>query len=146
MAVENSEHEQHLLTQTHGTYPMKPGKTGLARIVAAGGYSMLGFKAAYRHEAAFRQEIWLFILLLPVALLWPVGLLAKALLIASLLLVLIVELFNSAIEAVVDRIGPEHHELSGRAKDIGSAAVLLALLLVIVTWGLVGLEYFTANR
>ena len=120
---------------------MKPGKTGLARIIAATGYSMQGFKAAYRHEAAFRQEAWLFMVLLPVALLWPVSLLAKALLIGSLVLVLIVELFNSAIEAVVDRIGPEHHELSGRAKDIGSAAVLLALLLVVVVWGLVGIDY-----
>ncbi|MBU3824970.1 MAG: diacylglycerol kinase [Candidatus Oceanisphaera merdipullorum] len=124
---------------------MKPGKTGLARIIAAGGYSMQGFKAAYRHEAAFRQEMWLFILLLPVALLWPVSLLAKALLIASLFLVLIVELFNSAVEAVVDRIGPEYHELSGRAKDIGSAAVLLALLLVFIVWGLVGLDYFRSS-
>ncbi|MGO4998655.1 diacylglycerol kinase [Oceanisphaera sp. W20_SRM_FM3] len=121
---------------------MKPGKTGLARIIAAGGYSMQGFKAAYRHEAAFRQETWLFIILLPVALLWPVSLLAKALLIASLFLVLIVELVNSAIEAVVDRIGPEHHELSGRAKDIGSAAVFLALVLVAITWALVGFDYF----
>ena len=117
----------------------------MARIIAAGGYSMQGFKAAYRHEAAFRQEMWLFILLLPIALLWPVSLLAKALLIASLFLVLIVELFNSAVEAVVDRIGPEYHELSGRAKDIGSAAVLLALLLVFIVWGLVGLDYFRSS-
>lgn len=124
---------------------MKPGKTGLARIIAAGGYSLQGFKAAYKNEAAFRQEAWLFIILFPLALLWPVSLLAKALLIGSLVLVLIVELFNSAIEAVVDRIGPEHHELSGRAKDIGSAAVLLALLLVIITWILVGIDYLYAT-
>ena len=124
---------------------MKPGKTGLARIIAAGGYSLQGFKAAYKNEAAFRQEAWLFIILFPLALLWPVSLLAKALLIGSLMLVLIVELFNSAIEAVVDRIGPEHHELSGRAKDIGSAAVLLALLLVIITWILVGIDYLYAT-
>lgn len=119
---------------------MKPGKTGLARITAALGYSMQGLRAAYRHEAAFRQECWLVAVLLPVALIWNVGLLAKALLIISLLLVLIVELFNSALEAVVDRIGPEHHELSGRAKDIGSATVLLALLLVAITWSLVWLN------
>lgn len=119
---------------------MKPGKTGLARIIAASGYSMQGLKAAYQHEAAFRQECWLVAVLLPVALIWNVGLLAKALLISSLLLVLIVELFNSGLEAVVDRIGPEHHELSGRAKDIGSAAVLLALLLTAITWGLVWLN------
>lgn len=119
---------------------MKSGKTGLARIIAASGYSMQGLKAAYRHEAAFRQECWLVAVLLPVALIWNVGLLAKALLIASLFLVLIVELLNSAIEAIVDRIGPEYHELSGRAKDIGSAAVLLALLLAAITWGLVWLN------
>ncbi|WP_169713009.1 diacylglycerol kinase [Oceanisphaera profunda] len=106
---------------------------------------MQGLKAAYRHEAAFRQECWLVIILLPVALLWPVSLIAKILLISSLMLVLIVELFNSALEAVVDRIGPEYHELSGRAKDIGSAAVLLALLLVLITWGLVGWDYFSTR-
>ena len=119
---------------------MKPGKTGLARIVAAFGYSLRGLKAAYRHEAAFRQECWLVAVLLPIALIWNVGLLAKALLIGSLLLILIIELLNSAIEAVVDRIGPEYHELSGRAKDIGSATVLLALLLAAITWGLVWLD------
>ncbi|WP_319783705.1 diacylglycerol kinase [Oceanisphaera sp. IT1-181] len=119
---------------------MKPGKTGLARIVAAFGYSLRGLKAAYRHEAAFRQECWLVAVLLPIALIWNVGLLAKALLIGSLLLILIIELLNSAIEAVVDRIGPEYHELSGRAKDIGSATVLLALLVAAITWGLVWLD------
>lgn len=119
---------------------MKPGKTGLARIVAAFGYSVQGLKAAYRHEAAFRQECWLVAVLLPIALIWNVGLLAKVLLIGSLLLILIIELLNSALEAVVDRIGPEYHELSGRAKDIGSAAVLLTLLLAAITWGLVWLD------
>ncbi|MFD1008999.1 MULTISPECIES: diacylglycerol kinase [Oceanisphaera] len=119
---------------------MKPGKIGLARIVAAFGYSLRGLKAAYRHEAAFRQECWLVAVLLPIALIWNVGLLAKALLIGSLLLILIIELLNSAIEAVVDRIGPEYHELSGRAKDIGSATVLLALLVAAITWGLVWLD------
>lgn len=120
---------------------MKSDKAGVARIVAALGYSMQGLKAAYRHEAAFRQECWLVAVLLPTALIWDVALLAKALLISSLCLILIVELINSAIEAVVDRIGPEHHELSGRAKDIGSACVLLALVLAAVIWGLVGLDY-----
>lgn len=124
---------------------MKPGKTGLARILAAGGYSMQGLKAAYQHEAAFRQECTLFIVLLPVALWWDVSLIAKILLLGSVLLVLIVELLNSAIEAVVDRIGPEHHPLSGRAKDIGSAAVLLTLLLALLTWGLVGWDYLQAR-
>lgn len=116
---------------------MKPGKTGLSRIIAAGGYSMQGLKAAYRYEAAFRQECWLVAVLLPVALVWNVGVLAKALLIGSLLLILIVELLNSAVEAIVDRIGPEYHELSGRAKDVGSAAVLLTLLLAAITWSLI---------
>ena len=109
----------------------------MARIVAAGGYSMQGLKAAYRHEAAFRQECWLLAILLPVALVWNVGPVEKVLLIGSLMLVPIVELLNSAIESVVDRIGPEYHELSGRAKDIGSAAVLLTLLLAAITWGLI---------
>lgn len=116
---------------------MKSGKTGVARIVAACGYSMQGLKAAYRDEAAFRQECWLVAVLLPIALIWNVGVLAKALLIGSLLLILIVELLNSAVEAIVDRIGPEYHELSGRAKDVGSAAVLLTLLLAAITWSLV---------
>lgn len=123
---------------------MKPGKTGLARIIAAGGYSLQGLKSAYRHEAAFRQECWLVAVLLPVALLWNPGVVKTILLIGSLILVPIVELLNSAIEAVVDRIGPEHHELSGRAKDIGSAAVLLTLLLMSLTWGLVLLDALSA--
>lgn len=123
---------------------MKPGKTGLARIIAATGYSLQGLKSAYRHEAAFRQECWLVAVLLPVALIWSPGLVETILLIGSLMLVPIVELLNSAIEAVVDRIGPEHHELSGRAKDIGSAAVLLTLLLMGLTWGLVLLDALLA--
>ncbi|MGO1248061.1 MAG: diacylglycerol kinase [Oceanisphaera sp.] len=120
---------------------MKPGKTGLARIVAAGGYSVKGLKAAYQHEAAFRQECWLLVVLLPIVLIWDISLLAKALLMITMVLVLIVELFNSAIEAVVDRIGPEFHELSGRAKDIGSAGVMLALVLCGITWLLVFLDW-----
>lgn len=120
---------------------MKSGKTGVARIVAACGYSMQGLKAAYRDEAAFRQECWLVAVLLPIALIWNVGPVEKVLLIGSLMLVPIVELLNSAIESVVDRIGPEYHELSGRAKDIGSAAVLLTLLLMGLTWGLLLVDY-----
>ena len=125
---------------------MKPGKTGLARIISAFGYSMQGLKATYKHEAAFRQELWLFAILVPFAVMWNVALLAKILLIGSLLLVLIVELLNSALEATVDRIGSDHHELSGRAKDIGSAAVLLTLMLAVLTWGLVGFDYFVVSR
>lgn len=121
---------------------MKPGKTGIARIVSAFGYSMKGLKAAYQYEAAFRQELWLFILFVPIALIWDVGIIAKILLIGSLFLVLIVELLNSAIEAIVDRVGSEFHELSGRAKDIGSAAVLLSLMFAAITWGLIGVDYF----
>lgn len=122
---------------------MKPGKSGLTRIISAGGYSLQGLKSAYQNEAAFRQECWLVAVLLPVAIWWEVGLVGRLLLIGSLLLVLVVELLNSAVEAVVDRIGPEHHELAGRAKDMGSAAVLLTLLLAALTWGLVLLDYLT---
>ncbi len=116
---------------------MKPGKTGIARIIAAGGYSWQGLTAAYQHEAAFRQELFLCVILLPAALwLGDTGL-ESALMIASLFIVLIAEIINSAIEAVVDRFGSELHELSGRAKDMGSAAVFLALLNVAVVWLLI---------
>lgn len=108
--------------------------TGLKRIMNAAGYSYLGLVATFKNEAAFRQELVLFIILAPVALWLDISALEKALLISSLVLVLIVELINSAIEAVVDRIGSEHHELSGRAKDIGSAAVFLALLNAGTVW------------
>ena len=112
----------------------KTGATGLTRIIKAGGYSWLGFKAAYKNEAAFRQELWLAILLMPVALYLGETLLDKAILISSLLFVLIVELLNSAIEAVVDRIGDEVHELSGRAKDMGSTAVFIAISMAVIIW------------
>ncbi len=116
---------------------MKPGKTGIKRIIHATGYSLLGLTAAYKNEAAFRQELWLTIILAPVAIYLGNTGIERALLLSSLILVLIVELLNSAIEAVVDRIGSELHELSGRAKDIGSAAVMLALLNLIVIWGFI---------
>jgi len=112
----------------------KPGNTGLTRIIKAGGYSIQGLKAALKHEAAFRQESLLFLLLTPLAFFVGDSVVEKLLLISSLFIVLIVELLNSAIEAVVDRIGSEQHELSGRAKDIGSAAVFVSLLLVAVVW------------
>ncbi|HHJ19911.1 MAG TPA: diacylglycerol kinase [Gammaproteobacteria bacterium] len=112
----------------------KPGNTGLRRIVLAAGYSRKGLVATFRHEAAFRQELLLSVVLMPVALWLGHTLVEKALLIAVLLLVLIVEVINSAIESVVDRQGEEHHELSGRAKDQGSAAVLLALILAALVW------------
>lgn len=113
------------------------GKTGMRRILNALGYSLDGLAMAYRGEAAFRQELWLALILVPLALMLPVGGLAKALMSGSVLLVLIVELLNSAVEAAVDRISTEHHTLAKRAKDIGSAAVLLALLNVLLIWGLV---------
>lgn len=103
--------------------------TGVTRIIKATGYSLKGLKQAWKHEAAFRQEL----MLLPVVLVayWlPVSVLERLLLIG----VVVVELVNSAIEAVVDRVGTEHHELSGRAKDIGSAAVFVALVFAAVVW------------
>ncbi len=112
----------------------KTGATGITRIINAAGYSWLGFKAAYKHEAAFRQELWLVIILTPVALYFGETLLDKAILISSLLFVLVVELLNSAIESVVDRIGDEPHELSGRAKDMGSSAVFIALTITFILW------------
>ena len=113
------------------------GNTGLKRIMMAGLYSWQGFKACYRKEEAFRQETWLALVLIPLALWLGDNGIQLAMMIGSVVLVLIVEILNSAIEAVVDRIGSEHHKLSGRAKDMGSAAVLLSLLNVLVVWGLV---------
>ncbi|HMM76830.1 MAG TPA: diacylglycerol kinase [Gammaproteobacteria bacterium] len=109
--------------------------TGFERLWKACGYSLQGLRAAWRHEAAFRQELTLAILLLPAAWWLARGALEFALLVATLLLVLVVELLNSSIEAIVDRVGMERHELSGRAKDLGSAAVLLSLVLLAVVWG-----------
>ncbi|MGB5444735.1 MAG: diacylglycerol kinase [Psychromonas sp.] len=108
--------------------------TGLKRIILAAGYSLQGLKSAFQQEAAFRQELLLAVILIPIACLLDVSQIERILLITSLLLVLIVEVINSAIEAVVDRIGSEHHELAGRAKDMGSAAVFLALGLTAYIW------------
>ncbi|MGH8693237.1 MAG: diacylglycerol kinase [Burkholderiales bacterium] len=113
------------------------GKTGLRRIFNALFYSFDGLKAAYRHEDAFRQEVWLAVVLIPLALLLPAPGTGKALMIASVLVVLIVELLNSAVEATVDRVSLEQHRLAKRAKDIGSAAVLFSLINVVVVWMLV---------
>lgn len=115
----------------------KPGETGLKRILSAAGYSIKGLRACWRNEAAFRQEVLASVVLVPLGLWLGDGGLEKAMLVAVLLLVLIVEVLNSGVEAVVDRIGQEHHELSGLAKDLGSAAVMLSLLNVAVVWGLV---------
>ena len=110
------------------------GRTGLDRVVRATGYSLEGLRAAYRHESAFRQEFWLAMVLLPLALWVGRGWVEIALLAGSVLLVLIVELLNSAIESAIDRISLDTHDLSKRAKDIGSAAVFLALLLCAGIW------------
>jgi diacylglycerol kinase (ATP) len=123
-------------TMTHAESPFK-GKTGLRRVWNALFYSFAGLSAAYRHEDAFRQEAWLAAVLIPLALLLPASGIGHALMVGSVLLVLVVELVNSAIEAAVDRISLENHRLSKRAKDIGSAAVLVALINVVATWSLV---------
>ena len=117
----------------HTESPFK-GKTGLRRVVNALHYSLSGLRAAYTCEDAFRQEALLALMLIPLALYLPVGGLGRALMIASVLLVLIIELINSAVEATVDRISLENHRLAKRAKDIGSAAVLIALVNVLVVW------------
>jgi len=110
------------------------GKTGLQRIWNACHYSLDGLAAAFRHEDAFRQEVFLAAILIPAALFMPVAATGKALMVASVLLVLIVELLNSAVEAAVDRISLENHLLAKRAKDIGSAAVFISLVNVPVVW------------
>ena len=113
------------------------GYTGITRWVKALGFTWLGLKATYKHEEAFRQEVWLLAVSKPIALWFGDSGIEKALLIGSVLLLLIVELLNSAIEAVVDRFGGEHHELSGRAKDMGSAAVFVAMTNTVIVWLLV---------
>lgn len=113
------------------------GKTGLTRVWNALSYSVAGLRAAYRHENAFRQEVWLAFLLIPLSLFLPASGIGHALMVGSVLLVLVIELINSAIEATIDRISLEHHSLSKRAKDIGSAAVLISLMNVVATWSLV---------
>jgi diacylglycerol kinase (ATP) len=108
--------------------------TGLVRIVKAAGYSWQGLRAAWQHEAAFRQEAVAALVAILVACLLDVDTLSRILMIGSVVLVIIVEILNSAIEAVVDRIGQEQHPLAGRAKDMGSAAVLLTILLALFVW------------
>ena len=110
------------------------GISGIKRIINAIGYSYAGLIAAYKNEAAFRQELLLVAILLPVAFWLGDDKIERLLLVSSLLLILIVELLNSAIESAIDRIGSERHDLSGRAKDIASAAVFLALLNAAIIW------------
>ncbi len=113
------------------------GKTGIKRLINAFGYSLQGFKSAYKHEDAFRQEVLMAIILLPLAIYLGNTGIERALLAGSVVLVLIVELLNSAIEATVDYISIDFHHLAARAKDIGSAAVLLSLTNMALVWGLV---------
>src|SRR6185369_225484 len=113
------------------------GKTWLRRLINAIGYSVSGFGSAFRHEEAFRQEALLAVVLAAIAAWLNVSGTAKAMLIFSVLLVLVVELLNSAVEAAVDRISLENHRLAKRAKDIGSAAVFLSLVNLVVVWVLV---------
>ena len=113
------------------------GKTGLTRVWNALHYSLAGLRAAFKYEDAFRQEVFLAAILIPLALLLPASGIGHALMIAAVLLVMIVELLNSAIEATVDRVSIENHPLAKRAKDIGSAAVFVALLNVLIVWVLV---------
>lgn len=108
----------------------------LERVVRAGGYSLAGLRAALKTEAAFRQLFVLFVIMAPLGLWLGNDAIERVLLVGCLVLVLIVELLNSAIEATVDRIGKERHELSGRAKDMGSAAGMLSQLLVVFVWGM----------
>lgn len=115
----------------------KPGKTGVTRLLHAMRYSYQGLKAQWQHEEAFRMEVMLFLLSVPFALYFGDTGLEKAVLIFVMGMVVIVETLNSAMEAAIDRIGDEYHELSGRAKDMGSAAVMLALGLALLVWVLI---------
>ena len=118
----------------------KRSRTGWQRLWDATGYSLQGLKTAWQHEAAFRQECWLVLALLPAAFWLGKDATQRALLCCSLFLVLIVELLNSAIEAAIDRMGAERHELSARAKDMGSAAVMISLVAAGCIWAMVAWE------
>lgn len=116
---------------------MKPSNTGLKRIIHATFFSIAGLRAAWRNEAAFRQECLLALVLTPTAFWLGQNAIERSLLIASVWLVLIVELLNTAVESIVDRVGTDHHQLSGQAKDQGSAGVFVSLMLMFLVWGLV---------
>ena len=120
----------------------KSGATCLTRIINAFGYSMKGISAAIKYESAFRQEVVLFVVLLPLAFFLGRSYIEYILLAGSLLIVLMVELLNSAIEAVVDHVSPEFAELAGRAKDMGSAAVFITLVNVFLVWGFIAFDRF----
>jgi diacylglycerol kinase (ATP) len=116
------------------------GNKGLKRVVLAAGYSWKGLVAGWKNEEAFRQEVLLAVILIPLALYLNPSVVQTVLLVSSVLLVLIVEIINSAVEAVVDLVTKEKHELAGRAKDMGSAAVMLSLINMVVTWGVIVLS------
>jgi diacylglycerol kinase (ATP) len=115
-----------------GHLPRRPG-----RILLATKWSLQGLRAAWLNESSFRLEVYLFAVLAPLGLWLGASAIERALLLGSCLLVLSIELLNSAIEAVIERYGAEHHELAGRAKDMGSAAVFVLMLNVLLTWGLI---------
>ena len=121
---------------------MKPGETGLRRIISAAKYSYKGLQFAWKHEAAFRQELVLGLVMFPLGFWLGDSAAEKALLIGVCFITLIVELLNTGIEAVVDRVGAEYHKLAGSAKDLGSAAVFLSLLMTITVWGLILFEKY----
>ena len=118
------------------------GNRGLVRAWHAAKNSWRGLVFAYKEESAFRQELSLFVVLTPIAVVLPVSLFEKAVLICSIVLVMAIELLNSSVEAAIDRISFEHHDLSKRAKDFGSAAVMLALLISFILWVCVCLPLF----
>ena len=120
----------------------QPGNTGFRRIVNATFYSLAGLRWAWQSEAAFRQECVAVVILIPTALWLGRTAVERALLVGTCLFVLIVELLNTAVESVVDRVGTDHNELSGRAKDLGSAAVLTSIALAAVVWALIAWERF----
>jgi diacylglycerol kinase (ATP) len=124
------------MSENESDSQLPPKKKGLSRLIAATVFSLAGLKAALQHEEAFRLEVAIFCILAPVGLWLGQSRVEQVLLVGSLFVVLLMELINSALEATIDRSGSEYHILAGRAKDIGSAAVFVALLLVVFTWGI----------
>ncbi len=120
------------MADTYGHLPRGP-----AGVMKAAIWSLQGLRSAWLHESSFRLEVYLFVVLAPLALWLGADGVERSILIGSMVLVLVIEVLNSAVEAVVDRWGPEHHELAGRAKDMGSAAVFLADMNVLICWGLI---------
>lgn len=121
----------------------KPARKGLMHLIDALTFSIKGLKSAWHNETAFRQEICTLPILIPLALWIGNTAVEHILLITSLLLVICLELVNSSIESVVDRISPKHHPLSGQAKDLGSASVLIAMLMALTTWGFILAKHFS---